>query len=172
MVLPSTWKFQIKMRKCEYAKNCRQHTIIGKILFKIKFIFYIKYGLKLGFSIPLNVFGPGLCLNHPGTVIVNGCVKVGSNARINAGVNIGSFSRFDKDWKPDNAPVIGDNVYIGPGAKLFGKITIGNNVAIGANAVVNKNIRDHVTVAGVPAEIINEKGSENMMIYGDERVKP
>lgn len=170
MVAPSIWRFQVKLRKCEYAKNCKQHTIFGKALFKIKFIRYQRYGLKLGFSIPLNVFGPGLCLCHAGTIIVNGCAKVGANARIHAGVNIGSFSRFDKNWKQDNAPVIGDNVYVGPGAKLFGKIVIGNNVAIGANAVVNKNIRDHVTVVGVPAVIINEKGSENMMIYGDESV--
>lgn len=169
--MPSIWKFQIKMRKCEYAKNCRQNTIIGKALFKIRYRHYLRYGLKLGFSIPLNVFGPGLCLCHAGTIIVNEWARVGSNARIHACVNIGSFSRFDDDFKIDNAPIIGDNVYIGPGAKLYGKIIIGNNVAVGANAVVNKDVPDHVTVAGVPARVINEKGSANMLLYGDERRK-
>lgn len=59
-------------------------------------------------------------------------------------------------------PVIGDNCYIGPGAKLFGDIRIGNNVAIGANSVVNKSFEDNVTIAGVPAKIVNKSPcSEN-----------
>lgn len=53
------------------------------------------------------------------------------------------------------APRLGDNVYIGPGAKIFGPIEIGDNVAIGANAVVNKSFPDSVTIAGVPAKIIS-----------------
>lgn len=63
-------------------------------------------------------------------------------------MNSGDYSRFDKNWVSDNAPIIRDNVYIGPGAKLFGKIKIGNNVAIGANAVVNKDVPDNVTIGG------------------------
>ena len=55
------------------------------------------------------------------------------------------------------APVIGDNVYIGPGAKIFGDITIGNNVSIGANAVVNRSFPDNVIIAGVPAKVIKNK---------------
>ena len=55
------------------------------------------------------------------------------------------------------APTIGDNCIIYPGAKIFGKITIGNNVVIGANAVVNKDVPDNAIVAGVPARIIRYK---------------
>ncbi|WP_260267260.1 serine O-acetyltransferase [Pediococcus parvulus] len=73
---------------------------------------------------------------------------------------------MNEDWVSDNTPIIGDNVYIGPGAKLFGKIHIGNNCAIGANAVVNKNVPDNVTVAGIPAKIINHRGSKGLIIYG------
>ncbi|GAA3319001.1 hypothetical protein GCM10020331_024100 [Ectobacillus funiculus] len=53
-------------------------------------------------------------------------------------------------------PKIGNNVYIGPGAKIFGGITIGNNVSIGANSVVTKDVPDNVTVVGIPAKIIAE----------------
>lgn len=123
--------------------------------------------MKFNFSIPINVFGPGLCICHVGTLIVNGNAKVGSNCRIHAGVNIGNSASLDKGWVPDNTPTIGNNVYIGPGAKLFGKIKIGDNVAIGANAVVNKDVSDHVTVAGIPAKVINTKGSN--VIHGDSR---
>ena len=112
----------------------------------------------MGFTIPKNVFGPGLSIAHYGTIIVNPRAKVGKNCRIHASTNIGEID--------GEAPIIGNNVYIGPGAKLYGAITIGNNVAIGANAVVNKSVPNHVTVGGVPAKIISEKSSKAMIIEG------
>lgn len=121
-----------------------------------------------------------MCINHSQSVIVNGLARVGSNCRINAGVNIGSFGKFisSKDINADeketenNAPVIGDNVYIGPGAKIFGAISIGNNVAIGANAVVFKNVPENATVVGVPGKILPNKSSFDMVIYGDQMKCP
>ena len=65
----------------------------------------------------------------------------------------------------DLTPVIGDNCFIGPGAKIFGKINIGDNVAIGANAVVNKDVPSNVTVAGVPAKIVNQNGTVGRFKY-------
>ena len=155
------------MRVLEYYHNCRKD-LIGRIVYQLKRISYERYSAKLGFSIPVNVFGPGLCIGHIGTIVIHGNVRIGANARVHVGVNIGNYSKLDISWSPDNTPTIGNNVYIGPGAKLYGKITIGDNVAIGANAVVNKNVPSHVTVAGVPARIINEHGSEGMIIKGAE----
>lgn len=111
--------------------------------------YYYKFrqcGYKCGFSIAANTFGPGLCICHVGTLVVNNNAKIGKNCRIHVGVNIGGFK--------GGVPTIGDNVYIGPGAKLFGGISIGNNVQIGANAVVNKSFPDNVIIAGVPAKIV------------------
>lgn len=163
LFVPEIWKFEVLLRKLEYYVNTNQGTKIEKAIVKLK---VQRLGNKLGFTIEPNTFGPGLCLAHRGTIVINGKSKIGKNSRIHVGVNIGNFSRLDENWVPDNAPIIGDNVYIGPGAKLFGKIKIGNNVAIGANAVVNKNVPDNVTVAGVPAKIINHKGSDGLIIYG------
>ncbi len=56
-------------------------------------------------------------------------------------------------------PVIGDNVYIGSGAKIIGSVNVGNNVAIGANAVLTKDVPDNAVVVGVPAKVISYKGS-------------
>ena len=162
LIVPQIWKYEILLRKLEFFINTRKNKI-GKLIVGIRLK---RLGSKLGFTIEPNTFGPGLCLAHAGTIVINGKCKIGKNARIHVGVNIGNFSRLDKNWVPDNAPIIGDNVYIGPGAKLFGKIRIGNNVAIGANAVVNKDIPDNVTVAGVPAKVINHRGSEGLIIYG------
>lgn len=159
--IPKIWKYEYILRKLEYCMNTNKKIRTKFLRFRLE-----NYGIKLGFTIEPNTFGPGLCLCHNGTIVINGNCKIGANARIHAGVNIGNYSRFDENWTPDNAPIIGDNVYIGPGAKLFGKINIGNNVAIGANAVVNKDVPDNVTVGGVPAKIINHKGSEGLIIYG------
>lgn len=65
--------------------------------------------------------------------------------------------------------MIGNGVYIGPGAKIFGPIEIANFVAIGANAVVNESvIESNVTVAGIPAKIISDKGSRRLIYYPNE----
>jgi len=56
-------------------------------------------------------------------------------------------------------PEIGDNVYIGPGAKIIGNIKIGNNAAIGANCVVTKDVPENGVVVGVPGRVISFEGS-------------
>jgi serine O-acetyltransferase len=117
--------------------------------------------LTLGFSIPRHVFGPGLSLAHYGSIVVNGNARVGRNARIHSDVNIGEL-----DGK---APRIGDDVYISPGAKLFGGITVGDRVIIGANAVVNRDVAADKVVAGIPArEIESRQVSADLIIDGCE----
>src|SRR5690606_3039735 len=112
-----------------------------------------KLGVKLGFDIGINVFGPGLSLAHYGPVIVNKHAKIGAHARVHVGVNIGTMAGVS-----GAAASIGDNVYIGPGVKIFGPIVLGDNIAIGANAVVNKSFPEgNCTIGGVPAKIISAK---------------
>ena len=66
----------------------------------------------------------------------------------------------------------GDNVYIGPGAMLFGPIRIADDIAIGANAVVNRSfLEPGITIAGAPAMKISDHGSEGLVIRGTERVR-
>ncbi len=170
--LPTIWRYEEILRKAEYYTNCKnQRNIFIKI-----HTMWLRYrlslfGMKLGYTIGLNVFGPGLCICHIGTIVINGSSKFGSNARIHAGVNVGMCGGVDEEgnWESCKAPTFGNNVYIGPGAKIYGEIHIGDNVAIGANAVVNKDIPDNVSVAGVPARIINHKGTINFFPHGDER---
>ncbi|MBT2701023.1 serine acetyltransferase [Bacillus sp. ISL-40] len=152
--LGEMWTFNVNLRRLEYYTNNKKK--IAELFYKWK---VKKLGMKLGWSIPINVFGPGLCIVHYGTVIVNGGVKVGSNCRIHAGVNIGANGGGD-----DDTPILGDNVYIGPGAKLFGRIKIGNNCVVAANAVVNKSFEeDNVTIGGMPAKIISRKDSSRFI---------
>ncbi len=142
------WKFIKLMRKYEYLKNSNQG-LFGKIQLIFVRIAYRRISLKLGFSIPVNVFGPGLSIPHYGTIVVNPAAKVGKNCRLHVGVNIGASAGSSK------APEIGDNVYIGPGVIMYGDITIANNITIGANSTVNKSfIEEGVVIAGSPAKIV------------------
>jgi len=140
------WKFQKLLRKCEYYKNTKERSAFRKLFYIIYKLKLIKLSVKLGFSIPENVFGPGLAIVHYGTIIVNAEAKVGANCRIHACTNIGQSGGMS------GAPVIGDNVYIGPGAKIFGKISIANNIAIAANAAVSKSFYEEgILIGGIPA---------------------
>lgn len=154
-LLDRRYKFYKLLRKTEYYTNCRKD-MLGRICAKWLRFRYEMLCNKYMWSIPINVFGKGLQLVHNGPIIVSGYAKIGEYARVHVGVNIGKAYSHGKD----GAPVIGDCCYFGPGAKLFGPITIGNNVAIGANSVVNKSFAGNCTLGGVPAGIISYNTSE------------
>ena len=99
---------------------------------------------RYGISIPLNVLEEGFEIAHLGSVIINAGSHIGKNAKLHPGVCVGA--------NHDKAPRIGDNVYLGPGAKVFGDITLGNNIQVGANAVVTKScMKDGAILVGIPA---------------------
>ncbi len=156
--LGEMWKFQLHLRKQEYYLNCRKD-ILGKTAYMYHKYMTKKIGIKLGWSIPANTFGPGMCIPHYGTVVVNGGARIGKNCRLHVGVNIGANGGGEED-----TPKIGNNVYIGPGAKLFGNIQIGDNTVIAANAVVNKSFPEgSYTIGGIPAKIISQKDSSRFI---------
>lgn len=149
------WKYEIYLRKCEYYTNKRNKTYLEKLLKNFYKYKKFKLGNMLGYEIPLNVFDEGLSIAHKGPIVINSGAKIGKNCRIHICVNIGTSA-----GKENEAPTIGDNCYIGPGVKMFGNIKIGNNVAIGANAVVNKSFEENgITIAGVPAKKVSDKGN-------------
>lgn len=160
-----TWEFQKTLRKLEYYKNCKKNTlfIIHRFFITKKFR---RLSLKLGFIIPTNVIGPGLSIAHYGPIIVNSGAKIGANCRIHIGVNIGTEAGYS-----NKAPTIGDNCYLGPGAKIYGSITIANGTAIGANAVVNKSFdEENIAIAGVPAKKIGNVDPLKLIIPGAQLV--
>lgn len=89
--------------------------------------------------------GEGLTIQHGFSTIIN-AKRIGKNCRVFQQVTIG--------FNGTQSPIIGDNVEICCGAKVIGGIHVGNNVIIGANAVVCKDVPDNVIVAGVPSKII------------------
>ena len=148
-----TWKFILALRKHEYHHN--SNGFYHKIMDKIWGIIHRHYGLLMGWDIPINTFGPGLKINHFGLIVVNENARIGAFCDIHQGVNIGQHGKDKLD-----VPIIGDNVWIGPGVKIFGKIKIGSGIAIGANAVVNKSFdEENISIAGIPARKINNTGN-------------
>lgn len=148
------WKYQVALRIKEFYKNQKK----GRKLLLLPLMALAYYrcdslGAKLGFSIPCNVFDRGLSIAHYGTIAVNGTCVVGKNCRIHEGVTLGSTNG-------SLGPRLGDNVFLGSGAKIIGGITIAADVAIGANAVVVKSISEAGTTwAGNPARKISDKNS-------------
>jgi serine O-acetyltransferase len=127
---------------------------------------------KLGITIdPSTSIGPGLYIAHyPGTII-NSMSVLGKNSTLSPGIVLGLAPR----GKCPGSPVFGDNVYVAPGAKVFGGIHIGNNVAIGANCVVTHDVPDNAVVVGIPEKILSYDGSKgfvNNIDYEDIIVKP
>ena len=111
---------------------------------------------KYGISIPAATrIGPGFYIGHFGDIVVNEASIIGSNCNISQGVTLGQANR----GQHQGAPTIGDNVYIGPGAKVVGRVHVGSNVAVGANAVVTKDVPDNAVVGGVPAIVLSYDGA-------------
>lgn len=144
------FRYMVWVRLGQYYRD-------NKIVFLFIKLIHRKLTYKFGIQIPTSAsIGRGFYIGHFNEIIVNGGGKIGDNVNISQGVTIGQVNI----GKKKGVPVIGNEVYIGPGAKIIGNVTIGNNVAIGANAVVTSDIPANSVAAGVPARIISNKGSE------------
>lgn len=110
--------------------------------------------------------GPGLCIAH-GNVVIDGGVTIGKNCSINPWVTIGLGTSSRIGFSLDG-PTIGDEVYIGTGAKILGPITIGDNAKIGANAVVIADVPANHTAVGVPARVFPSKPPKKKGKGGDK----
>ena len=143
-------RFLLLLRTSEYFMNCKRGIFNRLIHLLLKYHKY-RLGLKLGFTIPENVANKGLQLPHYGAIVINANTKIGENCRIHICTNIGAAN------KSSIAPVIGNNVYIGPGAKIYGEITIANNIKIAPNAAVHKSfLEENISIGGIPAKQISQ----------------
>lgn len=148
------FKYTCKIR---FAKFCKTNRY-WKILFPLAYLSYRHCMIKYGIGIPYTTtIGEGFYIGHFGGIIVNSNVVIGKNVNLSHGVTIGKGGGDAGGGK--GCPIIGDCVYIGPNSTIIGKITIGDNAAIGANAFVNKDVPGGFTVGGVPAKTISQKGA-------------
>jgi serine O-acetyltransferase len=115
----------------------------------------IAWGIELPRSARI---GPGLYIGHFGGITISGKAILGRNCNLSQSITIGVAGKGETV----GVPVIGDDVYIAPGARIFGKITVGNNVKIGANAVVYKDVPENAVVVMDPGfRIISYEGNRS-----------
>lgn len=147
------FKYIFWMRLCKYFSEKNTHRIL---FLPISVLILRHYKYKFGISIPHSTnISAGLYIGHIGNITINSEVVIGKNCNIHQCTTIGQSNRgINKGY-----PIIGDNVYIGPGAVIIGSINIGSNVAIGANCVVTKSVPNNSVVVGIPGKVISDKGS-------------
>jgi serine O-acetyltransferase len=97
---------------------------------------------------PRAQLGQRLMLPHPNGVVIHEDAIVGDDCMIMQQVTIGMIGDAE-------VPTIGNNVYIGAGAKIIGKVSVGDGARIGANAVVTQDVPTNCTAVGVPARVIS-----------------
>lgn len=131
----------IKFNKCRHKYMA---TIVRNKLIK-------KYGIHLAFNATI---GSDIQLPHPNGIIIGDGVIIGKNCSIYHQVTLGKKRGNMNDER--DYPIIGDNVVIFPGAKIIGKITIGNNSVIGPNSVVIKDVEPYSVYSGIPAHKIKD----------------
>ena len=119
--------------------------LLGPIYYTLEKLVQVATGIELPCQVDI---GRDFVIDHFGGIVVSGYAKFGDRCRIRSGCVVG-LARLDDPC----APACGNDVDIGVGAKLLGRITIGNNVRIGANAVVVTDVPDNSVAVGVPAVI-------------------
>ena len=142
------------LRKLEYAKNVlRKRGLLGKLVYAWRQYRFHRLEEKYNVSIGTNMLGYGFRLPHiiGGGIIIN-ANSIGNYCGANVGVVIGN------NRSKDDRPTIGNHVALTMGCKIYGNITIGDNVTIAPNSVVVKDVPPNCVVSGVPARIIKQDG--------------
>lgn len=140
------------LRHLELYQNNKQRNPFFRMMYGYYFLRHRRNCIRWNMYIMPNTCGKGLVLPHPGFIRIDSFCKLGENCTILPMVLLGK-----KEPGVKGDIVIGDNCYISTGVTILGPVTIGNNVTIGAGAVVTKDIPDNAIVGGVPAKIIRIK---------------
>ena len=152
------YKYLKILRHCEY--HCNNDGFFHKMMYRYYKVRLHRLGFKYNIRIPENICGYGLAILH---IAGGGCLinakKVGNNVKIQTGVLMGNTNHSE-----DEKPTIGNNVGFGPGAKVLGKVTIGDNSFIAANAVVVKDMPANAVIGGVPAKVIKMIDTNNQVV--------
>lgn len=138
-------------RICHYFAELEKRNIIQFLLHSFCYLRFKRIQNRCGIELNQHTeIGYGLRLPHKGGIIIHVQTRIGNNCEIMQGVTIGNNILKSRDEVAD----IGDEVLLCSGAKIIGKVKIGNTVIVGANAVVTHDVPDNTIVGGVPAKVI------------------
>lgn len=146
------WKYVKTLRFHEYYYSNRSRNIYFACMNLLYARKFNKLGYKLGIEIEKNVFDEGLKVYHTQGIVVNGDAKVGKNCMLHGANVIGNMGN---DLK---APVLGNNVRLGAGAKVLGNVYIADDVQVGAGAIVLHSCYEKgALLVGIPAKVYGKR---------------
>lgn len=143
LMLPGTWA--VLLFRVSNLLHKRRLRPLSRLIF---FANLVLFGVDLA---PSAQVGPGLALPHPVGVAFSG-VRIGRRARLMGGVRLGGGGY--EQGSRDGLPVIGDEVWIFDGAKVFGSVSVGDRAVIGTNSVVTRDIPGNSIALGSPARVV------------------
>lgn len=162
-LLSPGFTYSFYLRLCAFLRGRRPAALFTPLYWLARLVLR-HHSYRLGIFIPPETaIGPGLYIGHCGGIHFNPEARVGRNCNVSQGVTLGQANR----GRRRGAPVIGDGVYIGPGAKIVGAVRVGDNVAIGANCVVTRDLPDNAVAAGVPGQVISLAGAAGYVEHTD-----
>lgn len=149
----STVGMLLYFRLCHYFAELEKRSMVQLLLHSFCYIRFRHLQERCGMELNQHTeIGFGLRLPHKGGIIIHPEAKIGNNCEIMQGVTIGNNIMKSRD----DVAEIGDEVLLCAGAKIIGKVKIGNTVIVGANAVVTHDVEDYMIVGGVPAREIGK----------------
>jgi serine O-acetyltransferase len=149
------WKYRTKLLQR------RRGSLTQRIMRVLYYVYLQRYGAYIGHS---SLFASEPCFPHNlNGIFVAGGARIGRNCIIFQQVTIGANALPDS--KGVGSPVIGDDVYIGAGAKIIGAAKIGNNCRVGANCVVTSDVPDNAIVVQAKATVIPRDQPPNNRYY-------
>jgi len=130
------------------------HSKVSRAPFSMLYRFFFRrvrnrYGIEFPYSVKA---GRGIVIEHQGAIVVHGNAQLGDGCIIRQGVTLGNKNLN----APFDAPILGCGVNVGAGAKVLGKVRVGDFALIGANAVVVSDVPEGCIAVGIPARIINK----------------
>ena len=155
-----TYQYVRLLRITEYHYNNRL-----KLVHKLLYAWYRRrkniLGRKLGIEMWENTVDSGFCIYHPGNIVINGKARIGKNCKLHGSNCIGNNGKSTK------APVLGDNIRLGVGAKVIGDIRLADNITVAAGAVViHSCLIPGAVLAGVPAKCVKVNSVVSSFLAG------
>jgi serine O-acetyltransferase len=157
------YRYSFWLRVAQVASRER-HALVERLAAFVLGRCSVRYGIAIPYRTQI---GAGFYIGHFGGIVVADEALIGRNVNLSQGVTIGWSNR----GALAGVPRIGNDVYIGPGAVIFGAVDVGEGAAIGANAVVCKSVPEWSVAVGVPARVVSQAGSAGYVNRTDYPVK-
>ncbi len=163
LLLPVVWAI-IGYRFARWVHTSQLPGPVRKLLSMTSTLTNLWVSVATNIELPAgSSIGPGLYIAHTGYIVLSPAVVLGHHCTLTQGVTIGHAGGGTAPSR--ECPVIGNRVYIGPGAAVIGPLTIGDDALIGVNAVVTHSIPPRGVAVGNPARVISLKGSFQLIAY-------